>query len=287
MYMNKDTEFLIAGGDLRQIYMEKYLKSLGYRVHSVFLTPSDGNTKENLKKLIRKSEYIILPLPVSRDRQSINTSMSEKELTFSAFTDCVENGDIIFAGMIDDKFRTALEMKGAGVHDYFEREDLAFANAVPTAEGVVSVIKDNVPFTIHSSRAAVTGYGKCSEAVSNLLKAMNCSVTVSVRSPAQYAKAKADGHRVCFLKDLNKHADKFDIIINTVPAPVIGRDVLNRVRRDALIIEVASAPFGVDFESAREMDIKVIKASSLPGKTAPATAGKIIADAIIQMIKEG
>ena len=116
---------------------------------------------------------------------------------------------------------------------------------------------------------------------------MNCSVTVAVRSPAQCAKAKADGHRVCFLKDLSSHADEFDIIINTVPAPVIGRDVLNRVKRETLIIEVASAPFGVDFESAREMDIKVIKASSLPGKTAPASAGKIIADAIIQMIKEG
>ncbi len=285
--MNKDYEFLIAGGDLRQLYMEKYLKNLGYRVCSVFLTPGDGNTNENLKNLIRKSKYIILPLPVSRDRQSINTSMSEKKLTFAAFADCIENGDTVFAGMADDKFRTALEMKGAVVHDYFKREDLAFANAVPTAEGVVSVIKDNVPFTIHSSRTAVTGYGRCGAATANLLKAMNSRVTVSVRSSAQYAKAKADGHKVCFLKDLANHAGEFDIIINTVPAPVIGRDILNRVRRGTLIIETASAPFGVDFESAREMDIKVIKASSLPGKTAPAAAGKIIADVIIQMIREG
>lgn len=285
--MNKDNEFLIAGGDLRQIYMEKYLKGLGFRVRSVFLVPGEDNTKENLKALIKKSKYIILPLPVSRDRRSINTSMSEKELTFSDFADCAGDGDIIFAGMADGKFTTALEMKGAIVHDYFKCENLAYANAVPTAEGIVSVIKDNVPFTIHSSRAAVTGYGKCGEAAAGLLKAMNCSVTVSVRSSAQLAKAAADGHRTCFLKDLHKYAGGFDFIVNTVPAPVIGRDILNRIKPGCLIIETASAPFGVDFESAREMDIKVIKASSLPGRTAPASAGKIIADTVIQMIKEG
>ena len=54
MYMNKDYEFLIAGGDLRQIYMEKYLKGLGYRVRTVFLTPCEANTKENLKNIIYK-----------------------------------------------------------------------------------------------------------------------------------------------------------------------------------------------------------------------------------------
>ena len=285
--MRKDYEFLIVGGDLRQLYMERYLKDLGYRVRSVYLTPSDENTQENLNGLILKSDFIILPLPVSRDKANINTTLSEKTLSAEAFTQAVRRGNIIFAGMIDDKFRTELEMKGAVVHDYFKREELSFSNAVPTAEGVVAVIKDNFPFTIHSSSAAVTGYGKCASAAAALLKAMNCRVTVAARNPAQLARARADGHRVCFLKDLPEHADSFDIIINTVPAPVIGRNVLNRVKKDVLLIEIASAPFGIDFDCAREMDLKVVKASSLPGKTAPATAGKVIADTVIQMIKEG
>lgn len=287
MLMHKDYEFLIVGGDLRQLYMEKYLKGIGCRVRSVYLTPSDENTQENLNALVLRSEYIILPLPVSRDRENINTVLSEQTLSADAFTNAIQRDSVIFAGMIDDSFKTRLEMKGASVHDYFKREELAYSNAVPTAEGIVAVIKDNTPYTVHSSSAVITGYGKCASAAAKLLKAMNCRVTVAVRSPAQLAKAKADGMRVCFLKDLPEHAASFDIIINTVPAPVIGRDVLNRVKKDALLIEIASAPFGIDFDCAREMDIKVVKASSLPGKTAPASAGKAIADTVIQMIKEG
>ncbi|MFR9113071.1 MAG: hypothetical protein ACLVJ7_15205 [Acutalibacteraceae bacterium] len=44
---------------------------------------------------------------------------------------------------------------------------------------------------------------------------------------------------------------------------------------------------GIDLEAAQARGLKVIKASSLPGKVAPKTAGRIISDTIRNVIREG
>mgnify|MGYP003300621673 FL=1 len=41
----------------------------------------------------------------------------------------------------------------------------------------------------------------------------------------------------------------------------------------------------IDFQAAKEMAFKVIKAGSLPGKVAPKTAGEIIGRSILPMIR--
>jgi dipicolinate synthase subunit A len=61
--------------------------------------------------------------------------------------------------------------------------------------------------------------------------------------------------------------------------------VLCSVEGDALIIDLASMPGGVDDGFAASKSIKVIHALSLPGKTAPVTAGKNIADAVIRILE--
>ncbi len=45
--------------------------------------------------------------------------------------------------------------------------------------------------------------------------------------------------------------------------------------------------WGVDFEAASAYGIRVIWALSLPGKTAPVTAGEIVADTVLEMLAEG
>ena len=53
-----------------------------------------------------------------------------------------------------------------------------------------------------------------------------------------------------------------------------------------VMIDLASAPGGIDIHAAKEHGLKVIWALSLPGKHSPYTAGKIIAQTIIQILKE-
>ena len=43
-----------------------------------------------------------------------------------------------------------------------------------------------------------------------------------------------------------------DFIFNTIPAMVLPKALLGYVRRDALILDMASAPGGVDYEACKE-----------------------------------
>ena len=68
---------------------------------------------------------------------------------------------------------------------------------------------------------------------------------------------------------------------------VINSSVLKALNSDCLIIDIASPPYGVELSAAEKLGFKVIVPGSLPGKTAPKTAGIIIADVILSILKEG
>ena len=59
-----------------------------------------------------------------------------------------------------------------------------------------------------------------------------------------------------------------------------------KLQSDALIIDLASKPGGVDFDTASRLGRKTVWALSLPGKVAPITAGDMIACTIRNILKE-
>ena len=75
----------------------------------------------------------------------------------------------------------------------------------------------------------------------------------------------------------------YDLVVNTVPAPVLGETELKDLRPDCLIIDLASKPGGVDLRAPpTAWDVRSIWALSLPGKVAPVTAGGAIRSTIYQ-----
>jgi dipicolinate synthase subunit A len=75
-----------------------------------------------------------------------------------------------------------------------------------------------------------------------------------------------------------------DIIFNTVPHMVLDSSILKYATPDILIIDLATQPGGTDFEAANTFGLKAILAPGLPGKVAPFTAGKILADVIPRLL---
>ena len=71
-----------------------------------------------------------------------------------------------------------------------------------------------------------------------------------------------------------------------MPSVIIKREILEKIRTETLIIDVASAPYGTDFAVASELGVNAMLCSSLPGKVAPKTAGEIIADGVLNILKE-
>ena len=67
---------------------------------------------------------------------------------------------------------------------------------------------------------------------------------------------------------------------------LVTKELVEKVKNDALIIDLASKPGGVDMEAAAKCSKKVIWALSLPGTVAPVTAGIIIKETILNILNE-
>lgn len=74
------------------------------------------------------------------------------------------------------------------------------------------------------------------------------------------------GYEPLPLDNLKDHIHEFDIIFNTIPSLILDDEILTKVKKDALIIDLASKPGGIDFDAAKSYGLKVIWALSLPGK---------------------
>ena len=187
---------------------------------------------------------------------------------------------------MDANFLRRAEEKGVRAFDYFAREELAVRNAVPTAEGAIQIAMEELGTTLFGARVLVIGYGRIGRLLAHRLKGLGARVTVSARKYEDLAWIEAFGCCAERTGELEGWLCSYDLIINTVPAPVLGEALLEDVSPECLIIDLASKPGGVDFEAAAALGIKVIWALSLPGKVAPVTSGKIIRDTVYHILQE-
>ncbi|MBR0535021.1 MAG: hypothetical protein IIX14_01445 [Clostridia bacterium] len=280
----KDNIFLILGGDNRSLYLGEYLEKQGLK--TCYFAFNETDCFQNLNKAIDEADICILPLPVSRDRVTLNTPLFDETVLLTDVSALATPDKFIFGGQLPKSFCEELSSRGVNFCDYFLLEELAVYNAIPTAEGVVNLLIEKLPITVNKMRCGISGYGKVGKALGDLLKAMGAEVTVFARRETTLAEAFCKGLRGEHINSLGTSYHDLDVLINTVPSRVIDRNVLDMLSADCLLIETASAPFGIDFQAAKEKAMDVVKASSLPGKVAPRTAGEIIGRSILPIFKQ-
>ena len=195
-------------------------------------------------------------------------------------------------GRVSDEVARALQVRlaareaGLPLIDYFRRPELECLNAVPTAEGCLELLLRLRERTIWESAFLVLGYGRVGRAVARRLALLGGRVTVAARSPEQRANARCSGCRAAALTALPALLPGFDAVINTIPAPVLPRTLLQRLPAGALIIDLASLPGGTDFAAAEELGLHAEHALALPGRCAPQTAGALIAQTVLAILEE-
>ena len=278
--MNDKPKFLIIGGDCRFSYLDKQLIEKGFESQRIY--PGDYKADDFTDK-----DVIVLPVPVSRDSININAPLSDELFYFGDFLRLVPSGCIVAGGLFTQEHKEKLENKNVTVFDYYKNDGLTIMNAVPTAEGVIGLLINSLPVTINNLKCAVTGYGRCGSVICRKLKSLGADVTCVARSEKNLTEAVNDGIKTCRINDFKNRCHEFEAIINTVPSLVINSGIIRNLKKECLIIEIASAPFGVDFDSAKSHGINIIKAGSLPGRTAPETAGKIICKTILSFYGGG
>ncbi|HHX59638.1 MAG TPA: hypothetical protein GX707_02695 [Epulopiscium sp.] len=139
----------------------------------------------------------------------------------------------------------------------------------------------NSQITLHGSKCIVLGFGRCGKVLAHMLKGIGADLSVEARSQIDLAYIQSYGYNPVPLKDLAEYIGQYDFIFNTIPSLVLDEKKLMNMKKDCLIIELASKPGGIDVEAAKRVGIKVVDGQSLPGKVAPETAAKIIFDTIL------
>ncbi len=282
--MSDINSFGIIGGDIRQLYCARSIYEDGLDITvSGFGRSSDmmGMKETPADAVIERVDAIILPLPVSKDGERLNSPFAEEPLPLSEIINSIGKDKPVFAGMYGSA--DPAMFKGMNISCYSSREEFAAANAVPTAEGAIGTAINEFDGTLNGSRILVMGYGRIGRILSMMLRGMGAEVSVSVRRLKDAEMVRAAGMK----PEFTDHPEgSYDIIFNTVPVLVLDARTLARCASDALIIDLASLPGGIDDNAAARMGIRVIHALSMPGKTAPRTAGIIIKNTIYNMINE-
>lgn len=275
---------VIIGGDKRQKYLKAYLDSMGYDVASYGLFDWDDDA-ERLKSVIKPESVIVLPLPATRNDKTINMPFSKKETPIECVLSFLGSENTVFGGIIKGELLSRLRETDIKYYDYYD-DDLIGKNAVLTAFGTLKILLEHIDFVLPMGKIAVTGFGRVAKETVSLLNSLHCDVTVFARNPSQREDATIKGCRAFPITLLPELSKEFDIIINTVPSQIFGKKELANLKEDCKIIELASAPYGVDFNEARRNNTDVIKAFGLPGKYTPKTAGEIIGKRILNFLSE-
>jgi dipicolinate synthase subunit A len=292
-----DRIFAVLGGDARQISLAAHLAQTGAQVR-LFGLPGDKvphlvKDCEDWRSAVQQANAVLLPLPVSPDGVHVHMPLSpvKEAPVISELLDALSQGVFLAGGKFSPGLKDLMEQKGTHFFDYYKSEAFQQANALPTAEGALRILMDNVKRTVHGLSVAITGFGRVARAVASLLSATGALITVGARRSEAISEARSLGYdtvRLCGDASVIDLCAQKAAVFNTVPHWLFNRAVLSEMPQETLLIDLASSPGGVDAEAARRMGRSVIFALSLPGKYAPVTAGEIIAACLLdEMEKEG
>lgn len=287
--MKHELNIWVVGGDQRQARLAQLLSQDGHTVYTYALDlvqDLSGPIPQSSPLSISLADCVILPLPVSQGEGLLNAPLSAGDHPLEDILGRLSPGQFLCGGRLDPQVQTLAQARGLILRDYFAREELAVANAVPTAEGAVQLAMEHLPITIHGARVLVVGFGRVGRLTAQRFQALGANVTVAARKYDQLAWAQAMGFGAEHLEQLKDFLCGCDLVINTVPARVLGREELEETKKDCLILDLASKPGGVDLGAAGELGRTVIWCLSLPGKVAPVTAGAAIKTTIYNMLHE-
>lgn len=269
---------LVMGGDRRMEYAAERLADL-FDVYT-YGFPSSRPIWE-----LKQADILVLPY-LSMTGEYLNAPALSQKIPAVSCLDLLKYGGTLFGGGLKGHFLSYCAERNARVYDFFDDEDLTLKNAHLTTEGALEIAIRETPSAIGGARLLVLGYGRVGKDCADTFSKLGAKVMVSARSaPAREAAEKAGLSSCAFIDESELHAA--DIIINTVPQTVLDREKLALVKKEAFILDLASKPYGTDLEAAQELGIKALTAPGLPGKTAPKTAGILIAESILKTLKEG
>ena len=268
----------VVGGDLRIVKLIEMLIKDGYKVYTYALENSEDLQNiegvemcPTLEETVNYARVVVGPIPLSSDRKKLSTPFGRNSIEIDEFIKVLK-GKYLIAGNITIK--DILDSNHIPFTDLLKREEFSVLNTIATAEGTIQIAMEETQRTIHGTKVLIMGFGRIGKVLAKMLDGIGAKVYCEARKNEDIAWIKAYGYQPIHLNYLNDRINQFDIIINTIPFPILDTTRLSLLKKDVVIVDLASNPGGVDRKAAKEKGLKVIWALSLPGKVAPLTSAE-------------
>lgn len=281
----------ILGGDNRNIKLSILLAKEKNIVYTYGLEKAEeikNNQKINictdLKEILEKADNIISAIPFSKDGKNINMPYSEEKI---AIQDCIKlmKNKVLIAGQISEETKDIAQKNNCKIIDIMKKEEIVILNTIATAEGTIQILMENTDTILQGLKVLILGFGRVSKTLAQKLQQLQMEVTCAARKETDIAWIETYGYNFININHINEKFSEYDVIINTVPAQIITEKEMEYISKKTILIDLASYPGGVDFEKAKEKNLKVIWALGIPGKVAPETSAIFIKREIEKLIK--
>jgi len=285
----KGIRFAVIGGDDRELYLISELQKQGAYIVGVGFekaSPISGMTlAPSLEDVVSQVDVLLFPMFGTDERGVVKAKYSNSPIVLNKkVLESIPARVPLVIGFARPALRAVADNLGLKLVETGSLNELAILNSIPSAEGAIQMAMEATTITIHGSNSFVLGLGRCGWTLARMLQGIGARVTGVARKPSDLARAVEMGLHAVHFAELEDEISQAEIIFNTIPHPVLDRMMLDRVARDAVIVDLASIPGGTDFEYAQMLGIKALLAPGLPGLVAPKTAGRILAQIYPQLI---
>ena len=204
-------------------------------------------------------DLAVLPLPRSEISEEIAGQLPR--------------GQKIVCGMTDEAFDRMARRRGWRLIRALEDESFTQENAELTAEGAVCAAMREKQDALCRCACLVIGYGRIGKALTRMLRGLGAQVTVAARRKESREEAGAPGIPI---EDIPRVLPQTDVVFSTVPARILGMNELRSASKNTLLVELASAPYGIDPEAAKALHLPYLLESGVPGRYCPRSAARAL-----------
>ena len=275
----EQTVIAIVGGDRREQEIARCAVAAGAEVRAYgFPWPEGGiagvRHASSAEDALAGADFALFPIPgIAPDGALFAPQSAERIIPDRDSLGGMRKPAHIILGWGDPKLKAHCETLGIRLHEYEWDEDLMLLRGPAIVEGMLKVLIENTDITIHKSRICMVGQGTIGSLATRTLIALGADVHVAARNPVQRAAAYAAGAEPHELGELADVLPGTDIVVASVPARVLGAELLERLPKHALLVDLAAPPGGIDREAAQALGLRFVWARGM-GARAPITVGR-------------
>lgn len=265
---------LTIGGDMRYACLTALAASQSIEIAAVGLERCPISLPSAPLSDVCRADALILPNPW---RNGLSVPYAEQPFTLCDILSQARSDAPIL--LSDSVGMPAFENADRFI-DLSADPEYVLKNAHLTAEAALSRAGQLSGRALMDSLCLVIGYGRIGRRLACLLKALGADTAAAARRESVRDEMRSDGISAFSMEDLKTLLPRADFIFSTPPAAVLDESLLRLISPGALLMDLASPPYGFDLAQAKALSLNAVRENGLPGRCCPYSAGAVMLEAV-------